>query len=79
MKYPPLYVLFVCLFYGDHFTTEALHKAIFFKKLNLQPCMNEFSQALIQVVDSTHYNTENIRKVNLCSTLAKVFSMDTHK
>ena len=42
--------------------------------------MDVLGQTLIQVIDSTVYcNTENKRKVHLCLTLFKHFSVHTHK
>ena len=41
--------------------------------------MDVLSQTLIQVTDSIHLNTENsIRKVHLCLTSVKAFSLHTH-
>ena len=48
------------IFYGDHFTIGRRQKVIFFEKLSLEPSMDVLSKTFIQVVDSTHYNTENV-------------------
>lgn len=45
----------------------------------LEPCMDVFGQTLIQVTDSTHYNTENKGKCNSVQCYSNIFSMHTHK
>ena len=51
----------------------------FSKKLSFEPCMDVLSHTSMQVIDSTHYNIENIWKVHLCLTSVKAFSLHTHK